>query len=157
MGTDHRLIRVIGRLMRVFMSGELYFFSEEQGKKFSEIQNEFEKKINALLSENDYGCALEDLGIIPTVITGYQTLVTGLKERKLYSLKKKSADYRLFINYDEYAKADDREVERLLVENMIHAIRDLERKIKKGFDGKRLEQDILDVFDLKPEDIREKK
>ncbi len=143
--------------MRLFTSGELWFFTEDKKEQHRRIRIILDKEINSLFQRCNYGDALEYLGIIPTIITGHQTLATGLTERKLYSPKKKSADYRLFIDYEEFAKADDKEVKRLLIENMIHAIRDLDRKIKKGFDGKRLEQDILDLFDLKPEDIREKK
>ncbi|MDO8572377.1 MAG: Imm44 family immunity protein [bacterium] len=140
--------------MKFFITGEVSH--DAHPEKFSLISKEIEKKINILMAENDYGDAVESLDIIPTIFSFQFQVSLSYKERKLYRKKDKSTDYRLAIDYNEFINADDEGKRRLLIENILHAIRDLKRKIKKGFDGDKLEADILSLFNLGAEDIRER-
>lgn len=139
--------------MQFTISGEI---DHTVGESFRILGNQTEKKLNDCLGGKDYGDAVSLLFLAPIILTNHFRILFDFKERKLYRKKDKSTDYRLAIDYDEFVNADDGGKRLLLVENIIHAIRDVKRKIKKGFDGERLESDILSLFNMKPEDIREK-
>ena len=53
------------------------------------------------------------------------------------------------INHDTFLHADEEKKRRLLLKNIIDAIRYLKEKIKKEhFDADRLERDILNLFNI---------
>ncbi|MEX0931888.1 MAG: Imm44 family immunity protein [Candidatus Paceibacterota bacterium] len=141
--------------MRFSLSGEISL-KDEQYEKFRVISNEIRTRVNEYLTKRHYGDAVNVLFLAPTIFSFEAYVGLPYKERKIYRKKDKSTDYRLAIDYNEFVNADDKEKERLLIENIIHAIRDLKRKIKKGFDGDKLEADILSLFSLKSESIRER-
>jgi Immunity protein 44 len=142
--------------MEFFLSSETGL-PEDQLQKLCQIQKGLQEKLKIAFGNKSYGDAIKgSIGIIPVIMTNHDRIIMEFKERKLYSKKRKDADYRLAIDYDEFIKANDKEKERLLLENIIHAIRDLKRKIRKGFDGDKLESDILQLFKLEPKDIRER-
>ena len=115
---------------------------------FSKFQNQIKKKLQELLAQNYDSNAIEKIAIIPTIMSpkfaGFLT-----KERKLFSWKRKTADIRLKIDYQKFIEADDEEKKQLILQNILEAIRIVKAKVKKGFDGDRLEADIKKLFSIK--------
>jgi hypothetical protein len=111
-----------------------------------------EKKLNSSLEEKSYGSCLEEIGIIPIVIGEY--FVPKIKERRLFQRKTKSADYRLFIDYNKFQTGDNRTRELLLINNIVCSIEDLTRKAKGEFLGKELIDDILRLFQISLEELK---
>lgn len=129
--------------MKFFFSGEI---EHKVYRQFDKIENEVEKKIKILESEN-YGEDLVEVGIIPVI-----QKEEFFKERKLYQRKIKEADYRLFIDYKKFLHGNHDIRIKLLIKNIIDSVRSLDKKAK-NFDGVRLEQNILYLFDLTKDDI----
>jgi hypothetical protein len=127
--------------MRFFFSGEL---DSEIAEQYRSIRKSIEARLNQSLEGESYGEALEEIAIIPIILG--PRFATGHKERRLVKLKEKSADYRLFIDFNNFSQGSTKERERLLLENVLNCIEDIDRKIKAGFDGKRLQNDIKEIF-----------
>ena len=137
--------------MEIFMSGEI---DSSVSDLFGEVCNEIEQKLK-VLETNDYGTEVESIGIIPIIVNLSPDLEDAgfFKERKLFSKKKKDADYRLRIDYAKFVNAD-REIKKLLIlKNVITCIRLLSEKATKDFDAKRLENDIFMLFEVAKEKI----
>ncbi|MBJ8005813.1 MULTISPECIES: Imm44 family immunity protein [Bacillus cereus group] len=135
--------------MRFFLSGELEGdIAEEFINIISEIGNELEG-----LNGNDYGSEVEKIAIIPIVvnITPEYEDAGFHKERKLFKRKSKGADFRLRIDYETFLLADDSGRKILIIKNIIQSIRILGKRAKSDFNAIKLEQDILQVFDMKEE------
>ena len=67
------------------------------------------------------------------------------------SALKRAADYRLHIPYEQFRRSNAQEREKLLAQNALAAISDLDRKGKAArldFDGARLAGDIKRLFKL---------
>lgn len=139
------MVREIG-YMKIFMSAELGI-DDKDYNKFSEIQNMIEKKIKELIAGKNYGDAVKEIGIIPTIMSPKFAGFLA-KERKLFSWKTKTADIRLKIDYKKFKKADEEGKQKLIIKNIIDSIRILKTKVKKGFDGDKLEADILKLFNI---------
>ena len=71
----------------------------------------------------------------------------------MFQRKQAGADYRLVIDFETFRAGDDSLRERLLVRNIIEAIRDLSRKAGKRFRGDDLINDILQLFSLESEGL----
>ncbi|WP_000341304.1 Imm44 family immunity protein, partial [Leptospira interrogans] len=69
------------------------------------------------------------------------------KERKLYQKKQNSADYRLYIDFESFEKANDDIATNLLVQNILAVVQDLGRKVS-SFDATSLENEIKNLFPL---------
>ncbi|WP_242307685.1 Imm44 family immunity protein [Bacillus cereus group sp. BfR-BA-01524] len=133
--------------MRFFLSGELEGdIAEEFINIISEISSELEK-----LNNNNYGSEVEKISIIPIVvkITPEYEAAGFFKERKLFKKKSKVADFRLRIDYETFLLADDSGRKILIIKNIIQSIRILGKRAKSDFNAIKLEQDILQVFDMK--------
>jgi hypothetical protein len=132
--------------MEIFMSGEI---DGEISDIFRELQNEIEDRIK-ILELNDYGNEVESLGIIPIIVNLTPELeVAGFfKERKLFKRKAKDADIRLRINFEKFANSDRYTQKLLLIKNTIESVRVLGGKANKDFDSIRLENDILNLFEI---------
>ncbi|EPC8420115.1 MULTISPECIES: Imm44 family immunity protein [Bacillus] len=133
--------------MRFFLSGELEGdIAEEFINIISEIGNELEG-----LNSNDYGSEVEEIAIIPIVvnITSEYEDAGFHKERKLFKRKSKEADFRLRIDHETFLSADYATRKILIIRNVIQSIRILGGKAKSDFNAIKLEQDILEVFDIK--------
>ncbi|EOO26057.1 hypothetical protein ICM_00359 [Bacillus cereus BAG1X2-3] len=131
----------------VFFSGELEGdIAEEFINIISEISSELEK-----LNNNNYGSEVEKISIIPIVvkITPEYEAAGFFKERKLFKKKSKVADFRLRIDYETFLLADDSGRKILIIKNIIQSIRILGKRAKSDFNAIKLEQDILQVFDMK--------
>lgn len=132
--------------MRFFLSGELEGdIAEEFINIISEISSELEG-----LNSNDYGREVEEIAIIPIVakITPEYEDAGFFKERKLFKRKSKEADFRLRIDYETFLSADYATRKILIIRNVIQSIRILGGKAKSDFNAIKLEQDILQVFDI---------
>ncbi|HHL0973840.1 immunity 44 family protein [Bacillus thuringiensis] len=133
--------------MKFFLSGELEGdIAEEFINIISEISSELEK-----LNNNNYGSEVEKISIIPIVvkITPEYEAAGFFKERKLFKKKSKVADFRLRIDYETFLLADDSGRKILIIKNIIQSIRILGKRAKSDFNAIKLEQDILQVFDMK--------
>ena len=75
------------------------------------------------------------------------------KERVLYRKNSGETDVRLKIDYDAFVKGNGDIKKLLLVANVIYSIRRLSEKIKTGFESKKLEDDILNLFNYKKENL----
>ncbi|MBF7145223.1 Imm44 family immunity protein [Bacillus toyonensis] len=131
----------------VFLSGELEGdIAEEFINMISEIGSELEE-----LNSNNYGSEVEEIAIIPIVvnITPEYEDAGFHKERKLFKRKSKEADFRLRIDYETFLSADYSTRKILIIRNIIQSIRMLEGKAKADFNAIKLEQDILQIFDIK--------
>lgn len=132
--------------MRFFFSGELEGdIAEEFINIISEIGSELEG-----LNSNDYGSEVEEIAIIPIVakITPEYEDAGFFKERKLFKRKSKEADFRLRIDYETFLSADYATRKILIIRNIIRSIRILGERAKSDFNAIKLEQDILQVFDI---------
>ncbi len=98
------------------------------------------------MDKNNYGDAINLISIIPTIFSPKTFEALPYKERKYFSWKNKEADYRLRIDYDKFIKGDDLTKRNLILDNIIQSIRLLNKKVKKGFEGKKLENDIRNEF-----------
>ena len=127
--------------MRFFFSGEL---DAEIADQYRVIRQEVEAALNDGLGDQDYGGVLNEIGIIPMILgPGFSE---GRKERRLVKRDEKTADYRLFIDYKEWTAGSRSDRKRLLLENVLACVEDIDRKLKGGFNGKRLSQDIRRLF-----------
>lgn len=133
--------------MKFFISAEIYGDVD-----FMATGKKVEKKLNLSLEEKSYGSCLEEIGIIPTVLSEY--FARPKKERRLFQRKTKSADYRLFIDYNKFRTGDSRIRELLLINNIVCSIEDLTRKAKGKFFGKELIDDILELFQTSLEELK---
>ncbi|MEX3418989.1 dihydrolipoamide succinyltransferase [Bacillus sp. HSTU-bmb18] len=132
--------------MRFFLSGELEGdIAEEFINIISEIGSELEG-----LNSNDYGSEVEEIAIIPIVakITPEYEDAGFFKERKLFKRKSKEADFRLRIDYETFLSADYATRKILIIRNIIQSIRILGEKAKSDFNAIKLEQDVLQIFDI---------
>nr|WP_206704533.1 Imm44 family immunity protein [Bacillus wiedmannii] len=130
----------------IFLSGELEGdIAEEFINIISEISSELEK-----LNNNNYGSEVEKISIIPIVvkITPEYEAAGFFKERKLFKKKSKVADFRLRIDYETFSTANYSARKILILKNIIQSIRILGEKAKSDFNAIKLEQDILQVFDI---------
>ena len=127
--------------MRFFFSGEL---DAEIADQYRVIRQEVEAALNDGLGDQDYGGVLNEIGIIPMILG--PRFSEGRKERRLVKRDEKTADYRLFIDYKEWTAGSHSDRKRLLLENVLACVEDIDRKLKGGFHGKRLSQDIRRLF-----------
>jgi len=132
------------------MSGEL---DATIGNKYGVLAYAIESELNKALKDKNYGSAIENIGIIPVIITQELLNAGFFKERRLFKRKEKSADYRLRINYEKFMSGNDVTRRLLIIKNIIVSIRDLGRKAKKDFDAQSLENDILATLGVNNEDV----
>lgn len=134
--------------MKFWFSGEV---DVEVADSYRHVRNALENRLNALCAGRDYGNAIQKIAIIPMILG--PKFQEGRTERRLWKHKEGIADYRMIIDFETFKHGDDASRERLLLENTIHAIRDLERKVGKRFAGGVLIDSILKEFGLRQEDI----
>jgi len=130
--------------MRFFLSGNIDY---EIGDAFGRAQRKVEARLNKAAAGKNYGTAVDLIAVIPTIS---RRLPFG--ERRLFQRSKRAADYRLNIPYAKFRRSNTRGHEKLLVENALAAVTDLDRKAKAArldFDGTRLALDIRKLFNLK--------
>jgi hypothetical protein len=137
--------------MKIFMSGEIGFLPDEAADAFRTSIAEIQKRIGSLLEENDYGDAIDDLGITPTIYPQWMLdkqkgAGREIKERRL--LRRGDVDYRLFIDHNAFVTGTLEERRKLLLQNVLAVVHEVGQRVKEGFDAERLEKDIKAKFDL---------
>ena len=108
------------------------------------VRNEVESRLNSALANQSYSEVLEEIGIISMILA--TSFSKRRKERRLVKHAEKTADYRLFIDFEAFANGSERDRKRLLVENLLASVEDIHRKLRGAFDGARLRKDILRLF-----------
>ena len=136
--------------MKFFMTGEIDTSKAEDkiDDKWSVASESVSEKLKVFLENRDYGSEVESIAIIPIVADPPEGYEQFCKERKLFKRKSKTCDFRLRVDYHSFRDGDDAHREKLLVKNVINSIRILDERAKKDFDGKKLEADILKLFDV---------
>ena len=144
--------------MKFSISGEIdgSIPRDKIDEKFLEVLSLVKPKLKSYLETQNYGEEVELLFICPIIMKLSKKMIEQgwHKERKLFKRKDKSTDFRLMIDYNTFKKANLKEREKLLIENIINSVRLLESRTSKNFDGKRLESDILKLFNYKEEDFK---
>lgn len=125
--------------MRFFFSGEIDALVSDAWRN---VSRPLEKRLNAALGERDYGPAVSEFALIPMIMRpDWQK--DFYKERRRWKRREAAADYRTWIDFERFMAGDAQERERLLVENLLAAVRDVQRKAGTGLDGDALIADIL--------------
>ncbi len=139
------------RNMKFFMSSEV---DVEISEDFRILRNQIEFELKKLES-NNYGDSIDELAIIPIVVNLTPEFEEAgfHKERVKYSKKNRDTDIRLRIDFHTFLNANTQMRKILIIQNIINSIRAMNLKVKKGFDGKALEEDILELFGLSPSDL----
>jgi hypothetical protein len=127
--------------MKFWFSGEI---DVDIANSYRRVSNALEVRLNTLCAGRDYGDVIQKIAIIPMILS--PKFQIGRKERRLWQHKTGSADYRLIIDFEQFKSGNDAVRQRLLLENTVHTIRDLERKVGKGFAGEALIKDIKAEF-----------
>jgi hypothetical protein len=141
-------------IMKFFMSSESDSRYDDFEESLRKIHNEIEKQVKNALEGNDYGNDIEQFGIIPIIIKFDEQMEKDgwFKDRVLFKRKKKEADLRLRINYDKFVKGNEETRKLLLIDNIIKSIEALSKKAK-DFKAEKLSNDILQLFNVKKEDL----
>lgn len=90
-----------------------------------------------------YGKEFESIAIIPSCVSDKVWQSLGWKERVLVRRKRREADIRLKMDYDQFCKADYKKKKALFVDVLIKSIRILQEESKADFYGEVLIQDII--------------
>jgi len=90
--------------VRFFFSGEL---DSQIADAYRSTRKQVETTLNDALSSAGYGTAIEEIGIIPIILSA--KFAAGRKERRLVKRTEKVADYRLFIDFDSFANGSEEE------------------------------------------------
>jgi hypothetical protein len=141
--------------MRFSISGEISDLQQEDliPDKYFKIRTQVEERLNQALTDNDYGNAIELIFLAPVILQDDNSFFARIKERKLIKHKDRTADFRLRIDYLKFACSDDAIREKLLLKNVVDAVRIIQIRLKKEFDGERLENDILTLWKIKYSDL----
>src|SRR5947208_3702951 len=123
--------------MRFFIAGEV---DTAVADAWRESSRPVEVRLNAALAERQYGPAIQSIGIIPMILR--PEWQHGRPERKLLRGKDRDADYRTIIDFEAFRQGSAEARERLIVANIVDAVRDLNRKARGTFNGEALVADI---------------
>ena len=140
--------------MKFFMSSESDSRFDDFEESLRKVHNEIERQIKNALEGNDYGSGVETFGIIPIIIKFDEQMEKDgwFRERVLFQRKQKSADLRLRINYDKFVKGNDETKKLLLIDNIVKSIEAFSKRAK-NFKAEKLINDILQLFNIKKEDL----
>lgn len=141
--------------MRIFLGAEM---EDRAGDILYKIRKNIEKKLqfvceeNGNLEEDDtYGTEFQDVGIITIIIP--KEMKEYWKERKYISRKNRSADIRLYIDYERFIKETPKNQRLMYIENIIKSIEVLKERSKGDFKGDKLIQDILEALNVTRKDL----
>ncbi|MFE1940898.1 Imm44 family immunity protein [Leptospira kirschneri] len=132
--------------MKFFISSEIDGrFSQNVPDKFRRVRKSVESILNKHFLDKDYGANIKSIGVIPILIR--TDLKEFYKERRLYQKKQNPADYRLYIDFEHFEKANDDIATNLLIQNILAVVQDLGRKVS-SFDATSLKNQIKNLFPL---------
>ena len=123
--------------MDFFLSGEIDTAAYDAWRA---VARPFEKRVKAAVAQRDYGPAIRKFALVPILLRPEFRI--DRPERRLWKRREAIADYRTWIDFDEFMAADGHGRERLLVDNLIAAIRDVGRKARRGLNNEQLVRDI---------------
>jgi hypothetical protein len=127
--------------LRFFFSGEV---DAEIADDYRSVRIFVAEALNRELGDADYGEVLKEIAIIPMIL-GPQ-FAKGREERRLVKRAERGADYRLFIDLYAWVAGSEPDRRGLLIANVLDCVADIDRKLKGGFDGVQMRQDILRIF-----------
>ena len=141
--------------MHVWLSSESSkeVLNEEQLTQLNVARNYVKNILNNRLEHETYDIPLNSWDCI-TIMMG----LGGFEERVMYSFKKKTMDFRLKINYEEFNSTDDLGRQKLVFEMMLRSLDLLKMKFEKvrpKLDQKvyeeleRLKKDFLKIAKIK--------
>jgi hypothetical protein len=141
--------------MKFSFSGELSDLQKEDliPDKYSRVSQKVSNVLNQKLHDKHYGEAINLIFLAPMILESDNLFFAQRKERKLIKHKERIADFRLRIDYLNFASSDETTREKLLLKNVIDAVRIIQKRLKKNFNGEELEKDILSLWDLKYSDL----
>lgn len=133
--------------MRLFLSFEAQHATEigiakicwEINQKLSFVTND----TCDLENVNNYGSEFRIISIIPTCVDTSYLEILGWKERKQFWRKKKSADIRIMMNYEQFIKETYENKQKMFLETIIKSIEIVQKHSKDDFNGTGLIEDIL--------------
>lgn len=117
----------------------------------SEVLSEVQRKL-AFLRDQDgpyaqkYGTEFDSITIIPTCVSDRVWHILGWKERILLRRKKREADIRLRLDYEQFINADHDGKQDMFVSILIKSIRAVQERSKGDFNADALIEDILMVL-----------
>ena len=141
--------------MKFIISGEISSIQKDDliPEKFGDLSQQICQKLNNALSNNTYGEAITVLFLAPMILQNEIEFFAVKKERKLIKHKDKLADFRLRIDYQQFNHGSAVDREKLLLKNVVDSIRIIQQRLKNKFEGKELENDILDLWNLTYTDL----
>jgi hypothetical protein len=141
--------------MKFFMSSESDGRYDDFDDELTEVHNEIAPKLEPFLKDRDYGNEVVGLGVIAIIMKFDEEMEREgwFKERVYLKRRQADADVRLRIDYDRFVQGDKATKRLLLIDNIIQSIRALSRKAKTDFRAKELEQDILNLLDVRIEEL----
>lgn len=122
-------------------------------EKYNRARKKISEILEQKLHDRNYGDAIDWIFLAPMILQKDVPFFERRKERKLIKHKKRLADLRLRIDYLKFVSTDDKTREKLLLKNVIDAVRIIQNRLKKNFDGEELEKDILSLWNLKYSDL----
>jgi hypothetical protein len=134
--------------MRFWFSCEI---DAEVADAWSSVWKPVEDRLNALCARRDYGTGVREIAIIPMILG--PRFREGRPERRLFNWKEREADYRTEIDFERFKGGNAELRQRLLLKNVVEAVVDIKRKVKKDFDGAALISDILEEFRVTQDEL----
>ena len=141
--------------MDFFMSGEIDGRYDSFQKETFLIINNLENKLKLYLKDKDYGIEVNKLNVITLIIKFDEEMEKEgwFKERILFKRKNRDSDIRLRVDYDKFVKGNEDTKKLLLIDNIVKSIRALSKKAKNDFNAKKLEEDVLNLFNVTVNDL----
>ena len=142
--------------MKFQFSGELSDLQKEDliPDKYAKTSRKVEDTLNRRLCDKNYGDAIDLIFLAPMILQSDNEFFARKKERKLIKHNERVADFRLRIDYLNFAATDDATREKMLLKNVIDSVRVIQKRLKKRFNGEDLEKDILSLWNLKYSDLK---
>lgn len=143
--------------MKFTISGEISALQPNHSipEKFDKARQKVIDTLNQSLNNNNYGDAINSIFLAPMILQADNSFFALKKERKLIKHKEKTVDFRLRINYLDFALSNDEKRERLLIKNVVDAVRIIKKRLKNKFNGEDLERDILSLWSLNYSDLEQ--
>ena len=124
--------------MKIWLSSEV---EEDASEALRQAEVKVKRAINSRLA-GDYGHAVDEWAII-TILR--PQIPDGWGEVYRYHRRRRVAEFRLIIDYDEFRSADADQRVAMLLRSILRSLDIFPRLGVVGFDVERFRRDILDV------------
>lgn len=142
--------------MRLFLSIEAQ--CEETGIQY--ILSEVNQKLSFVTAKDknlentdNYGQEFSSIAVIPTCVSEKMWVISGWKERRFISRKKREADIRLKMDYERFKSETKENKYILFADVIIKSILVVSQKSKGDFNADKLIDDILNALDITKEEL----